>query len=632
MPRRVGALALKELTHHGLVLLAVGAFLAFVWAMLLLGAAIGPRTITVLEAHADFVRIFLPLLGLALGRRLVVREYHGRTQRFLEALPVHRLEILVTKYGIGLALLGGVTFASLAVVGAVAALKEPVTGRWLLVILWRSEVFALALWSFFFAMGLLGRWRFPLYLGLFVLVVTLDRSTDVELARVGPFALVNETLPLERHDLPFHDLGVTLGLAAGLTAGAAALALVNEGSVAEAAAKTMSRREKAAVGVVFVAALIALDVADPRRTEAPFALEGEHVVRRPDARLAVLHHAPRHAPAAAALADVLAEDRRGLRDALGFGPLPPVHVVLRETLEPHVFERVALDDAEDGVLVRARFTDPAFDREAFRAFVLAEALDVATDGRASFEPHAWVRSGTAGWWVTRGGALPPAMAAQAASVARRRTPSWDTLARWQRTEERFGREATRAWSTAAARAAVEAVGEERWLAFARDVLEEDPPVGALAVIDARRRPVDARFEEATGLDVPAFERTWRDALRRRGIPGAYRLPRGEGFVRVEAEEGDLRVVRWGVRFARPPDDGALCALVHAAVGPFDRPIDPDETRRVEVPCAELDPAGERLVGRYGPGDRAFFAIEVGADATGAPIRLFSERRTIGGPR
>ena len=95
--RRLGGLLSKELWHHGAVLLMVGGFIALVQCFLLLGAALGPRTITMLEAHANFTRVFLPLLGLALGHRLVVREYHAHTQRFLEALPVRRVEVLAVK-------------------------------------------------------------------------------------------------------------------------------------------------------------------------------------------------------------------------------------------------------------------------------------------------------------------------------------------------------------------------------------------------------------------------------------------------------------------------------------------------------------------------------------------------------
>ena len=58
---RVLTLLEKELWEHGLALGAVLVFLGGIAGLLLLGTAVGPQTITVLDAHASFVRIFLPL-------------------------------------------------------------------------------------------------------------------------------------------------------------------------------------------------------------------------------------------------------------------------------------------------------------------------------------------------------------------------------------------------------------------------------------------------------------------------------------------------------------------------------------------------------------------------------------------
>ena len=78
--RRILAILQKELLEHGAVLLALTMLLSFVWGMLLLANAAATRTITMLEVHEKFVWFFIPLTGVALGNRLVVREYHGRTR------------------------------------------------------------------------------------------------------------------------------------------------------------------------------------------------------------------------------------------------------------------------------------------------------------------------------------------------------------------------------------------------------------------------------------------------------------------------------------------------------------------------------------------------------------------------
>lgn len=615
--RRIAALLQKELWQHGWVVALVGAFIGLVQALLLLGAAVGPRTITMLEAHAMFMRIFAPLLAVALGHRLVVREYHARTQLFLEALPVHRAEVLVVKYCAGLAVLGASVALSLACTSAVAIIWEPLTLSWIDAIFVRSEVFVFALWSVLFAMGLLGSWRIPLYLAIGVLLLFLDSGTDVDLARFGPFALLGDTLVLERHTLPWAALGETLLIALVAVGLGSALALVNEGSVAESLAKTMSRREKIAVGVVMCLALIAMEVADPKHDKEPFSFEHDAVVRRDEARLSVLYLEPRHRAQAEALADVLAEDLVGLRRTLGYrGPFGPAHIALRESLAPNERERVELDESDEGFLLRAHFTDPAFDQARFRAHVLELAIESATDGRAALESRAWVRSGTAGLWANRDG--DPDL--RLAVVWRRdRAARYGALDRFRRTEERFGSDSARAIATSAAFAFAELNGRDAWFRFARSVLAEDPPPGVFSSIAELRDPVRERFARAVA---PArFEAAWRATLAH-----PIALPRAAAWLEVTPEEGDLRTVRWGIRFSAPPPAGAFCALVHAPLGAFDGVIEATDLLREERPCDALAADGERLVGRYSAHDRVFLGVEM--EALDARLRLLAERREL----
>ena len=55
----------------------------------------GPVTMSYLDAHAGFMRFTVTVAGMALGNRLVVAEMQGRTQRFLESLPLRPIEPLV---------------------------------------------------------------------------------------------------------------------------------------------------------------------------------------------------------------------------------------------------------------------------------------------------------------------------------------------------------------------------------------------------------------------------------------------------------------------------------------------------------------------------------------------------------
>ena len=614
--RRLRGLLLKELWQHAVVLLAVGAFIASVQVILLLGSAVGPRTITMLESHATFMRVFLPVLGLALGHRLVVREYQAHTQRFLEALPVYRWEVLLTKFVIGMAVLGAAVTASLACSSTIALIKEPITLDWLTLVFVRSQVFALTLFSTFFLMGLLGRWRVPVYLAVGLLLLFLDQGTEVDVSRFGPFGLVGERLVLERHAAPWGQLGVSMAISAVAMALAAALTLLDEGSAAESLAKRMSRRERVAVGVVLSLALIAYDVADPQHDKVPFEFEHESVLRGEGGRLSVLYLDERHRAAAEAVAGELETATRTAQRELGFeAPLGPLHVALRTTLSANEFEPVPLEEPEDGVLVRANFAAPDFSRRHFVAFVLERVIEHASDGRAAFEPHAWVRAGTAGLIADGEPDLRAAF-----FYRRHRRPSYASLERYERTSERFGPDVARALAVSAASAFDALHGRDAWMAFAREVLREEPPPGVFAALAERRRPTRERFIDAVG-SLETFEAQWSASLRRDAG-----VARATGWLEHEIEEGQLRSVRWGIRFETPPAEGAFCALLHAPLGPFDEALTPEGLLREALPCAELDDRGARLVGRYGARERAFFAIEM--ETAHAPVRLWAERTEL----
>ena len=510
--RRILALLEKEVSHHGWVLLGVFTFLAFVEGVLLLGAAVGPRTITMLEAHETFTRFVFPLLAIALGHRLVVREYYGRTQRFLEALPIHRSEVVLTKYATGLLVLLLALASSLLAAAAIAAFKEPISLGWISLIWLRSEVFCFAVWSVLFAMGLIGRWRIPIYVAGAMVLIFLDKGTDVELARFGPIALVGDTFVLERHHLPWADLGVTAAIGALAVALAWVLALVNEGSVVESLARTMTSREKATVGILFALSLIAFEVADPKTEAEPFSFESGAVVRRANGAVEVLYREPSERAAATQIAGELEADRETLRAALGFSEMPPVHLALRESLEPWDFEAAPLDHPDDGILLHAAYTDPSFDRVGLRAFALERALDVGTHGRASFEPNAWVRLAVTRR-VARRDSVDTAPILDALWLARHRTPRFASLERFRRTEERFGAPAAAAWAWSASEAVVARSGEDRWMRFARSVLREEPGLALTAMIGARTDPVAARLAREAGLPVSELEAAWASTLR-----------------------------------------------------------------------------------------------------------------------
>ena len=240
------ALIVKELREHWLPLLLIAGIMAVGFLLILAGVMLddsGSR----LEAVRRFLIALLPLGVLVLCNRLVVREYQSKTQLFLESLPVSRGRMIAVKYLLGLALV----FLAVSLVFALAILvslrSETLTGRFVGIVSARVYTFSWCLYSFFFLMGLMGRYRVAIYvfgiLGLFA----LDALTQVELARFGPFVLVDDQFAFERVVFPRQALLVSLASGSVLVLLTLVLSLIREGTVATLLAEKMSHREKITV-------------------------------------------------------------------------------------------------------------------------------------------------------------------------------------------------------------------------------------------------------------------------------------------------------------------------------------------------------------------------------------------------
>jgi hypothetical protein len=654
---RVATLLTKELRQNALALAALALTMPLAYAVVALGTAAAPDTVTPLMTHAVFLWGFVPLSGLVLGNRLVVLEYHGRTQLFVEALPVRRIEMVAVKYVMGLAILWAIATGELLVTTLLAARSEPIGPRFLGLMALRTTVFVFCAWSLLFAMGFLGRFRVPLYVGMLVVLFVLDSLTELEISRFPVFALVGQQLVLDRESMPWADLGWTFGLGMAWVATAATLALIDEGSVAESLARRMTFREKAVAGALFIAAMLATTVLEERRDQAPFAFRDQAVLRSRVVPLEIFYVREGARADAEALRARLEADLVELGTALGRGPgageharMPAVRVALRESLDAETFETVGLAK-NDGVLVRADFRrTSAWDAEgqrAFRAYLVREALREMTDGRAGFEPRAWVHDGFSRAWVDRDRAgacleapegCPALLRALWATRGGRRVRARD-LREWFRTRERDG-EAV-AWGLASSGVLVlgRDHGQAAVTALARRLYGRTPSRGTRELVREWLHPLPALFREAAGLHLDRFLDEWNtelDRLRTRAAVAAElaRVPEAEADLVVERGEGRIRDLVAHVRLegADPEGGEVVATMLHGEIGPFDRPLERHELRRDErVLAAEALESGAaelRLAGQYGPGVRVFAALELDAPALGCPVRVLAERRDV----
>jgi len=612
--RALAALAWKDAVQHAWLVPAFGLVLPLGWLLFLLSALGQPATVTLLEAHLWATRILLPLVALILGNRLVVAEYHGRTQQFLEALPIHRAQLVLVKWALGGAVVLTAAALSLGAGALAASFREPIDPGFLGRIGARTALFSLAAWSFFFVMGFLGRVRFAGYLAIAAGLGLLARTTDLELLRFGPFAMVAGDLVLERDLWPWEAMAQTAVAAAVLLGTALVLSGVRDGGLAETLAKPMAQREKAAIGIAIVALLIAWAKLAPPDARAPYDFPEEDVARSARVPLEVYYGRPELRADAEAVLARLEEELPQLGRALGWSEIPAVHVMISERLDTGGTEPVAVGD-DDGLALRANFVrGPGWDEDAFVGEVVGRVLDEHTDGRSYWEPYGWLRDGIAEWWPTRDGELPRGVVLRALFATRARGVDGDRLRRWDLFREREGFAPTEALAATGVAALVEAGGRDSVLSLARDVFGPVPPDDSRPVIGAWWRPMPARERAHLGMDRGALCRRWNDwlAQRRALVPAALAaLARAEASLSTEqSAEGLLDLVA-RVRSPVPLPEGSTVSLLHLRMGPFDHDVWPWEPSFED----RLWPAGAREMevrvrGHYGRGTRVWAAIDV----------------------
>lgn len=633
--KRLAALTLKDIAQHGWAIGALALFLPLAWGLVMLATLGQPATVTYFEAHLWFMRIFLPLAAIVIGNRLVVAEYHGRTQLYLEALPIGRFDVVFVKWVLGALVVCGFAMLSMIATATVASTREPLDPTFLALIGTRTAIFALGAWSYFFVMGFLGRARIPIYLATGVALGLIASQTELELARFGPFAMVAHDMVLERSRWPWPEIGVASGVIAGWLALAVILASLREGGLAEVLARPMSQREKVAIGIALVVIMVAAGKLDPPNQREPYDFPDDSVVRSATIPVEVFYaEEPLRAEAEALIAR-LDRELPPLRDALGLEALPPVHVMISERLEGGTIEPVTVGE-DDGVAVRANFRrGPEWDEDAFVGEIVGRVLDDHTDGRAYFEPYGWLRDGFSEHWPHRDRALPRSIILRALFATRARGIDRDRLRRWDLWREREGWEATEALAATGIAALTEARGRDAVIALARDVFGERPPDDSRPTLGAWLRPMPARIRERVGIEeaeLVAIWSAWTEAHRSSAPRELAQLARAQASIEIVETESGLRDLVARVRTLEPLPEGSTVSLQHLPLGPFDRDVWPWEP----IPEDRAWPPGAREIeirvsGRYGRGGRAWAVIDVALPASigvGAPLRLAYARLEV----
>jgi hypothetical protein len=614
------ALVRKELREHGLVLL-VSALFSFV---ALLGfVVIGEESGGRFAALKSFALSLGVLNALVTANRLFVREYAGRTQLFLEVLPIRRSHVFATKW-----LLGALWVALLMAVAWASVLRhqqktEVIALGDALHVLSATLMFATAAWSFAVMAGMLGRHRYTVWIALLITVAVAVDAGNLSPEEIPVVNLLSDRVAMARGAAPWASFAWAGALTVLFVAGAAALALVGSGAIASTLARRMTARERVFLLVSVLVAGFVYSAVTGKRQKPAFDVADAEYVRGKHARIGMMATADMASEQLLELCRLIADDVDAAIEALGIVHTTPagarsepaIFVMPQQGLDRTVIERAALSEHE-GIVLRAA---PNVPRSALRAQVVHELVNDASLHRALHEDRHVLLDGFALALATR--ADPEArelawlrFASHASPIDARR------LTRWEETMEQLGFCTADALAFATVEVAGEALGQAKLRTLLRSlfrrphddvrVLLEEPPAAQLARaglpwpelarrIEARRVELRARFA-AQLSGIPA-RKAWIEASR---------SPTRGASVRAHVE-------------------GAVAyRVMYAALGPWTSL--PQPVARLDVRGAHDAIEQKRRVTGTVPialpkGSRLFVAIDIEEPVLQCPLRLTSKR-------
>jgi hypothetical protein len=571
-----------------------------------------------LEALRGFALLMLPTGALAWSHVVVSRELSGKTQLFLEALPIRRASIFLAKLTV---LLAAVTLLALAV--CTGSLVVPADQGMTAGMLLRVTSFAWFIGALFFLVGLLGRYRLPLAFLACAAAFLLFQVTTIDLSRAGPLGLVDETLFLERHVIPWHTLALSSAVTAALLLVAALLALARETDLPARFAERMSQREKVFIAVSVLAIIAAGSTLEEKKPKSPYVLQDAAVKDSDGITVAVGSGVAGNNPADEALASYLHEGLARAHAIVGL-PFSRVIVVSSSDMPPGLVESGTLD-AADGILFRTRPSASAAAREQLLERAVHAAVARATHGRALLEHRRFVLGGF-GTYVARQRHLATPLETDddlwlQALCAAPDGPTLARLAAWSRFEEEAGVAGAHAFAFTGLRVLAATAGEQRTNAFLHAALGFDAPNDVRALW--RTPDLDRALLSTCGMTRDAWLAAWRSAqadARQRLRLKLIQLPRAEGVLAFDRLGPRTLRARVSLDSGSPLKDESRVELQTVRLAVSRDALDEEDATREELSAAALK-AGAPLPYTFARGDRfAWRLVALGKDGIRVPSR------------
>ncbi len=629
---------LKEFREHTLALfcLAIGLFVVVLLSLTQQRA--GEFNMSSFEVVRFALITVIPLITLILGNRLIVREYTGGTRRFVESLPIHPATPLVIKYALGWSYLALLGISLVALAALLADPAEFIDTRYTLLLIVKTTTIITVYWSVVFFASFTGKIRLVIYLIIGAALMYLINLPGFDETRFAPVALMDHQLfVFERDEIPWQDLLESIGLAIVFASAGFALALVNEGSVAEQLGKPLSTRNIAAIVLLVIGVFSVYANLNEQQPNSVQEFSGDFVLRNaePNVEVSYLSEIDR-AQAQTAMDNLLTMLTRFQAD-IGVASLPRLQISLNKDMErTEVFPEYS-QGFPPGVLVTANFSNYNFyEHQMMNTIALHHMLLVLTNTRWDYETRHWLLDGYARWWAE--GAEKAIESpnntehfARAIIASKRFTENEDVLQRWQRTTDRYGFEAAGALAYSALLYLEEKYGTETSVSLATDYIFENPASSSRESFNRLVVPDNTRFQQITGVSFEEYSTDWLGWLKEKQNDPEIRAlmdtaPKITGrIVSVVDEQG----IHWLEGRYTPAsgfntDFTGTCVLRHQRTSAYDLETEIYERERDRQSCS-LVGAAHRVQSPYAPGDRAYAVLEFENEFFTRPVPLWTGR-------
>lgn len=497
----------KEVIEHGWILLILVPLIALGFGLMLLGSHLNHEG-SALNAVMGYALSLLPLAQMMVCNRLVVNEYTRKTQLFLEGLPISRTGMLTTKFLLGLFIVGLPTAIALLFAAFVSSWSEPISGRFAAIMSSRLAVYVFVTYSFFFMMGLLGRYRLAIYIFLFLMVMAVSELTSFEFTEHGPLRLVDSRFAFEREIFPTRELFGNTIAGCVFVVISMLLGLAREGSIAGMLAEKMSYREKVFLAGILLAIIPTVGVLSEKQRPDPYTITDAVVKDGSGFRLEI---EPSAVPERSEqLAQSVYDDILSVREFLGMSK--PLHLFLvnRSDLDADEYEPATLHNAS-GLLLRVNFESDDWDYQGVRNQIIHEYL-TRTSEPANYEPTCWVLDGFAEYWSlmkANAAGMEPINSAvpDAANKSRLRAmfatkigTGVSDFETWYRFRERVGRPLSQSVGCALLMHARNKHGDRSVQQFVRGYLDGNLPNDIRGTFRSLTHPIAEVWSEAFGED------------------------------------------------------------------------------------------------------------------------------------